>query len=715
MATQTQRFLRPRPRPRLCEPRVLLPTFVRTFGLALLVAIGAATGLTAAGLTVIGLTPAAGATPPGSSVTVAAPPDAATNPNGELNALSCASVGNCVGVGTYVIASNVAVSMRAAEVDGTWQPAVAVAAPSPGTPQSGAALNGVSCRDSEDCVAVGSFTDGSGTTQPMTVSEVAGTWQAAVEAQSPSDRLADGPSVLHAVTCPGTGTCTAVGSYTDGAGATRSFSVTQLGGTWQPPVVLPVPSGAVANSAEDVLGVSCPAVGACTAVGSYGVSEGLAGFVVSGSGASWGQADEITPPGNAGPFLSGSSESSLLKSVSCTGSGACVAVGQYGDTTGALDGMITTEVDGAWSAATEISAPADLGAYAPFHTSVDLDGVSCVTVGTCAAVGSYSIATGAGTSAQLYNVSLAVTETNGSWQQGTRVEAPAGGAAGLNAVVCATTTSCEAVGGYDSDPGNFAMAAQIVPTGYREVASDGGIFGFGTLGSGAFFGSMGGRPLDAPIVGIAATPDDDGYWEVASDGGIFSFGSATFYGSMGGRALNRPIVGMAAAPDGHGYWEVASDGGIFSFGSAQFYGSMGGQQLNRPIVGMAAAPDGHGYWEVASDGGIFSFGSARFYGSMGGRPLNRPIVGMAGTPDGHGYWEVASDGGIFTFGNAGFDGSMGGKTLDAPVVGMAARGDGSGYWEVASDGGVFNFGTAPFLGSMGATRLNEPVVGIAGT
>jgi hypothetical protein len=73
---------------------------------------------------------------------------------------------------------------------------------------------------------------------------------------------------------------------------------------------------------------------------------------------------------------------------------------------------------------------------------------------------------------------------------------------------------------------------------------------------------------------------------VASDGGIFSFGDASFYGSMGGRSLEQPVVGIAATPDGKGYWEVASDGGIFSFGDASFYGSMGGRPLARPIVSM---------------------------------------------------------------------------------------------------------------------------------
>jgi hypothetical protein len=55
---------------------------------------------------------------------------------------------------------------------------------------------------------------------------------------------------------------------------------------------------------------------------------------------------------------------------------------------------------------------------------------------------------------------------------------------------------------------------------------------------------------------------------------IFAFGDALFYGSMGGKPLNAPVVGIAATPDGRGYWEVASDGGIFAFGDAQYDGSV---------------------------------------------------------------------------------------------------------------------------------------------
>jgi hypothetical protein len=56
-----------------------------------------------------------------------------------------------------------------------------------------------------------------------------------------------------------------------------------------------------------------------------------------------------------------------------------------------------------------------------------------------------------------------------------------------------------------------------------------------------------------PVVGITPTPDGRGYWEVASDGGVFSFGDGGYYGSMGGRPLDMPIVGIGA-----GYARTAS-------------------------------------------------------------------------------------------------------------------------------------------------------------
>ena len=254
----------------------------------------------------------------------------------------------------------------------------------------------------------------------------------------------------------------------------------------------------------------------------------------------------------------------------------------------------------------------------------------------------------------------------------------------------------------------------LPPAGYDIAASDGGVFAFG---SAVFHGSMGGRPLNKPVVGAAADTVSKGYWLVASDGGVFSF-DAPFYGSMGGRPLNSPIVGMAATPFAGGYWLVAADGGMFSFGDAPFYGSMGGRPLNSPIVGMASTFDGGGYWLVAADGGVFAFGDAVYHGSMGGRPLAKPVVGIATTSNMGGYWLVASDGGVFAFGNAPYHGSVPGLLaaygleIGSPVVGATMASNGTGYWLVTAAAGVVSFGAA-FYGSMLGRPLNGAVVAIS--
>ena len=269
---------------------------------------------------------------------------------------------------------------------------------------------------------------------------------------------------------------------------------------------------------------------------------------------------------------------------------------------------------------------------------------------------------------------------------------------------------------YRFQTGPSATLSLLGPSsGYAVFGTDGSLWPMGAAPSapgsaGGFFGSMAAKPLAAPVVGAAYTPLHDGYWMVATDGGIFAFGSAPFEGSMGGLPLNRPIVGIAPTPDGAGYWEVASDGGIFAYGDAGFYGSTGATTLVQPIVGMAATTDGRGYWLVASDGGVFAFGDAAFHGSTGGRITLDPIVGLSATDDGGGYWMVTRHGAVFPFGNAAFEGSLRYITLGAPISGMAPTADGHGYWLVGADGGVFAFGDAPFLGAVPSPPA--PVAGI---
>jgi len=217
-------------------------------------------------------------------------------------------------------------------------------------------------------------------------------------------------------------------------------------------------------------------------------------------------------------------------------------------------------------------------------------------------------------------------------------------------------------------------SAQATPTG--------SVTGFGDATE---YGALTASQVNAPVAGMAPTPDGRGYWFVGADGGVFTFGDAGFYGSEAGQGVQTPFVAIAATPDGRGYWVAGDFGNVYNFGDAPNEGSIPGE-FDAPVVGIAANPNGVGYWLVGADGGVFTFGDATFYGSMGGKLLNAPVVGMTSTPDGHGYWLVAADGGVFSFGDASFYGSMGAAPPNSrtPIVAMASTPDGHGYWLAAT-------------------------------
>ena len=607
----------------------------------------------------------------GTSWSIKTSPSASAFEKSWLNGVSCASAASCTAVGYYFNGTR---QQTLAEAwNGTsWS---VEATPDTSSSQNNE-LFGVSCTSPVSCTAVGRYNNGSAF-QTLAENWNGTSWSIKASPNTSPSRT----NVLDGVSCTSANSCRAVGFYYNGT-VDQTLIEAWNGTNWS----VIASANTLASQGNALLSVSCTSATSCAATGDYYNGSAFQTLAENWNGASW--SIKATP--NTSP-----SQSNVLDGVSCTGAASCTAVGSYYN--GTWDQTLIEEWNGtSWSIAAS-----------PNTSSLQfnlLTGISCASSTSCTAAGSYYN----GTAYQTL-----IEEWNGtSWAIAATANTSSSQNNNLNGVSCTGTVSCTAVG-YDQSLGVQTLVEMSTPApakGYWFVASDGGIFSFG---SAAFYGSMGAKHLNQPIVGMAATPDGKGYWFVASDGGIFSFGSAAFYGSMGAKHLNQPIVGMAATPDGKGYWFVASDGGIFSFGSAAFYGSMGAKHLNQPIVGMAATPDGKGYWFVASDGGIFSFGDATFYGSMGAKPLNKPIVGMATTPDGRGYWFVASDGGIFSFGDAKFLGSMGGKHLNKPIVGMAANPDGRGYWFVASDGGIFSFGDAKFFGSMGAKPLNKPIVGMS--
>ena len=76
--------------------------------------------------------------------------------------------------------------------------------------------------------------------------------------------------------------------------------------------------------------------------------------------------------------------------------------------------------------------------------------------------------------------------------------------------------TCPSLGRTQLPPGAYALTADY-------------------LGDGNYQGSV------SPARSLNVADDSSqGYWEVASDGGIFSFGTAQFYGSTGATRLERP-------------------------------------------------------------------------------------------------------------------------------------------------------------------------------
>ena len=590
--------------------------------------------------------------------------------------------------------------------------------PANAPPGSASTLISTSCPAAGNCVAVGTYgVSGSGFGLIETLS--GGSWQA-TEAPAVPGAVAE---ELVAVSCPSVGNCVATGAYRDSAMNQFGLLATESGGTWTA-VAAPLPPGAAADPGLDLLSVSCPAPGSCAAVGIYmDTSAQEVGALLTLSGGTW-TAIRAPLPGNV-------SVPAEILNVSCGAVGSCEAVGIY--SASPQNGVLLSLSGGTWTA-TKAPLPAD--AFVPNASFIV--SVSCPSAGTCFAAGTYENTAG--------NAVPVIESISGGAVTPVELPLPAnatssGGSGGfLLGIACPSTSSCEAVGRYESTAGSGGAPLIETLSGGSWIATE-APGTFDPSNSTALFGVSCSWPGSCSAFGESTSPTSstgvietlsDGTWSensmvIPSDGanppqvgpGLelseFVIGSpiscsgGTCVLAGGYKTMADLEMGLLNwSPNLSGYQLVASDGGLFAF-NAPFYGSMGGQRLNAPIVGMAVVPDSGGYYEVASDGGIFAF-NAPFFGSMGGQHLNKPVVGIAFDTRTGGYYEVASDGGIFAF-NAPFYGSMGGQHLNKPIVGIAFDPATGGYYEVASDGGIFAF-NAPFQGSTGGIVLNKPVVGM---
>jgi hypothetical protein len=361
------------------------------------------------------------------------PGTAALNTYGSagINALSCASAGNCGAGGWYSGASGQQ-AFVVNENSGTWGTAEEIPGIATLNTQGQAAVTALSCASAGNCSAAGVYFGDSGQ-QAFVVNEINSTWGSAVEIPGTAALNSGGSADVTSLSCASAGNCSAGGFYQDSSGQ-QAFVADETSGTWGTAEEVPGTAGLGAGGGDETNSVSCASPGNCSAGGSYTDNSGNGqAFVVNETSSVWGTAEEV--PGTAGL---GGSPLEGITSVSCPSAGNCTA---GGNNSGGQP-FVVNEASGVWGTAEEVPGIAALNIYGPGA----LESLSCASPGNCSAGGSYY--------GSLGRQVFVVNENNGIWRNAEKVPGTAtlniGESAGINSLSCASPGNCSA-GGYYTD------------------------------------------------------------------------------------------------------------------------------------------------------------------------------------------------------------------------------------------------------------------------
>lgn len=346
-----------------------------------------------------------------------------------------------------------------------WPSATRLALPANAATAAGAqfaSLNGVACTSVGNCVGVGSYYDmgGAQDSQAMVATESSGSWGQASEITLPGNARGSAQNAgFNSVTCTSVGNCVAVGQYTDTAGNHEAMVATQTGGGAWTAIQLALPGNANTSAgAQDasLSTVTCTSSGNCVAGGYYTDANGTGDYqsmvATQTGGGAW-TAIQLTLPANAA--TAAGAQQTIVRSVSCTSQGNCVAAGFYTDTNGPGDeqAMVSEETSGTWGQASEVALPAGATTAASGQNAA-LRSVACTSQGNCVAVGHYADTVSGGS---VDEQAMATTETNGTWGQATKLVLPTNANltaghqdASIDSVTCTSAGNCE-TGGYYTD------------------------------------------------------------------------------------------------------------------------------------------------------------------------------------------------------------------------------------------------------------------------
>lgn len=318
--------------------------------------------------------------------TPALPTPSTASTYNSLESVACIDPLSCLAVGAYGAGGSELPLVEVGSDAGAWRPGALVTLPSAHqVAPVAASLAAVSCvpqavaagsgHAQGTCLAVGTYAGSSGSNKAMAVFLAGGPAQA-VEIFPPHGAEAGSGAHLTAVSCF-TGSCLAVGDYTDARGSQQGMAVIENNGTFKASVEVSAPVDSAGLSTK-LTGVSCVAGSKCAISGSYlAQSDDLPTPMIAVlSGSTWGPSIQI------GLRLSGAKKPAQLNSVWCTASGACAAVGSFQGFFGPRP-FVVDDVAGHWG----LQYGVGLYAKADLKDTLNFASIACWSPGNCAVVG----------------------------------------------------------------------------------------------------------------------------------------------------------------------------------------------------------------------------------------------------------------------------------------------------------------------------------------
>jgi hypothetical protein len=252
---------------------------------------------------------------------------AALNTGGiaQVDSVSCASAGDCAGGGSYQTTpspsyGNQAQAFLVSEKNGRWGTAEQVPGLAAMNTYDWARVTAVSCVPGGNCGAGGYYLPVEASALfGFVVSEKNGRWRTAAPVAYHGYLIGD----LDAVSCPSAGNCAAAGSSTGDGGPDGAWVANQKKGSWGPVDDMTRPLGEGSSSS-----MSCWSAGNCVAGGSYTLpndGNNPQAFIVSEKSGRWGAAKQVS-----GLVALSKGGGDQILSLSCPSAGGCSAGGSYG-------------------------------------------------------------------------------------------------------------------------------------------------------------------------------------------------------------------------------------------------------------------------------------------------------------------------------------------------------------------------------------------------